>query len=57
MWETNLVNPDVCEYARLCGGAGFSVRRPEELEPALKAALAHTDGPALVEIHSSSKDV
>ena len=57
VWETNLVNPDFCDYARLCGGAGFSVRRPEELQPALKAALAHTDGPSLVEIHSSSTDV
>jgi pyruvate oxidase len=57
VWETNLVNPDFCEYARLCGGTGFSVRRPEELRPALEAALAHADGPSLVEIHSSSKDV
>ncbi|HEU5448743.1 MAG TPA: thiamine pyrophosphate-binding protein, partial [Acidimicrobiia bacterium] len=57
VWETNLVNPDFCEYARLCGAAGFSVRRPEELRLALETALAHTDGPSLVEIHSSSKDV
>jgi thiamine pyrophosphate-dependent acetolactate synthase large subunit-like protein/nitrite reductase/ring-hydroxylating ferredoxin subunit len=57
VWETNLVNPDFCEYARLCGGAGFSVRSPEQLRPALEAALAHGDGPSLVEIHSSSKDV
>src|SRR5438552_18173427 len=57
IWETNLVNPDFCEYARLCGGAGFSVRAPGELQPALEAALAHADGPSLVEIHSSSKDV
>jgi pyruvate oxidase len=57
VWETNLVNPDFCEYARLCGGIGFSVRKPEELRPALEAALAHADRPSLVEIHSSSKDV
>ena len=57
VWETNLVNPDFCEYARLCGGTGFSVRKPDELRPALEAALAHTAGPSLVEIHSSSKDV
>ena len=44
VWETNLVNPDFCEYARLCGGAGFSVRRPEELRPALEAALAIPTG-------------
>jgi thiamine pyrophosphate-dependent acetolactate synthase large subunit-like protein/nitrite reductase/ring-hydroxylating ferredoxin subunit len=57
VWETNLVNPDFCDYARLCGAAGFSVRSADELGPALKAALAHEDGPSLVEIHSSSKDV
>ena len=57
VWETNLVNPDFCDYARLCGGTGFSVRTPGELRPALEAALAHTEGPSLVEIHSSSKDV
>ena len=57
VWETNLVNPDFCQYARLCGGTGFSVRTPGELRPALEAALAHFDGPSLVEIHSSSKDV
>jgi len=57
VWETNLVNPDFAEYARLCGGAGWSVREPDELRPALEAALAHADGPSLVEIHSSSKDV
>jgi thiamine pyrophosphate-dependent acetolactate synthase large subunit-like protein len=57
VWETNLVNPDFCDYARLCGGAGFSVRSADELGPALKAALAYEDGPSLVEIHSSSKDV
>jgi thiamine pyrophosphate-dependent acetolactate synthase large subunit-like protein len=57
VWETNLVNPDFCQYARLCGGTGFSVRTPGELRPALEAALAHVDGPSLVEIHSSSKDV
>jgi thiamine pyrophosphate-dependent acetolactate synthase large subunit-like protein len=57
VWETNLVNPDFCEYARLCGATGFSVRTPAELRPALLAALAQRDGPSLVEIHSSSTDV
>ena len=54
---TNLINPDFCQYARLCGGTGFSVRTPGELRQALEAALAHADGPSLVEIHSSAKDV
>ena len=51
------MNPDFCEYPRLCGGTAFSVRSPGELRPALEAALTHADGPSLVEIHSSSKDV
>jgi len=57
VWETNLRNPDFAEYARLCGAKGWSVRTPAELRPALDAAFAVTDGPSLVEIHSSSRDV
>jgi thiamine pyrophosphate-dependent acetolactate synthase large subunit-like protein len=57
VWETGLHNPDFADYARLCGAQGWSVRTAEELRPALEAALAVTDGPALVEIHSSSRDV
>lgn len=48
---------ELAEISREQLGAGFSVRRPEQLQPALKAALAHADGPSLVEIHSSSRDV
>jgi thiamine pyrophosphate-dependent acetolactate synthase large subunit-like protein len=57
VWETGLHNPDFAEYARLCGAQGWSVRKPDELRPALEEALAVSDGPALVEIHSSSRDV
>ncbi len=57
VWETNLVNPSFADYARLCGAASWTVDKPDELRPALEAALAHTGGPGLVEIHSSSKDV
>ena len=58
VWETNLVNPDFCEYARLCGGTGFSVRRPEEsASRRWRRRWPIPDGPSLVEIHSSSKDV
>lgn len=56
-WQTSLVNPDFADYARLCGGVGFSVRTPDELGPALAAAVAITDRPSLVEIHSSNRDV
>lgn len=57
VWQTSLVNPDFADYARLCGGEGFSVRTPDELGPALDAAVAITDRPSLVEIHSSNRDV
>ncbi|HJR24530.1 MAG TPA: thiamine pyrophosphate-binding protein, partial [Acidimicrobiales bacterium] len=57
VWETSLVNPDFAAYAELCGARGFSVRTAEELHPSLAAAFAVTDGPSLVEIHSSSRDV
>jgi thiamine pyrophosphate-dependent acetolactate synthase large subunit-like protein len=57
VWQTSLQNPDFADYARLCGGQGFSVRTAEELAPALEAAFAATDGPSLVEVHSSNRDV
>ena len=57
VWETELVNPDFAAFATACGGAGFSVRTPAELRPALEAALAVTDRPSLVSIATSNKDV
>jgi thiamine pyrophosphate-dependent acetolactate synthase large subunit-like protein/nitrite reductase/ring-hydroxylating ferredoxin subunit len=57
VWETNLVNPEFATYAELCGARGFSVRTADELRPALDAAFAVTDGPSLVEVHASSRDV
>ena len=57
VWQTSLVNPDFADYARLCGGEGFSVRTADELVPAVEAALAITDRPSLVAIESSNRDV
>lgn len=57
VWQTSLVNPDFAEYARLCGGEGFSVRTADELGPALEAAFAVEGRPSVVEIHSSNRDV
>lgn len=51
VWQTSLHNPDFAEFAKLCGGHGISVTRPEELDDALAAAIAHS-GPSLVEIIS-----
>lgn len=49
VWQTDLVNPSFSGYARLCGGFGKKVSKPEELDEVLAEALAHP-GPALVEI-------
>ncbi len=49
VWQTGLHNPSFSAYARLCGGHGTTVKKPEHLETALEEAVAH-DGPALVEI-------
>ncbi|HET7487219.1 MAG TPA: thiamine pyrophosphate-dependent enzyme [Acidimicrobiales bacterium] len=57
VWQTALVNPDFAAYARLCGAAGFRVERPDDLRPALEEALAVEDGPALVEVVTSARDV
>src|SRR5439155_13074722 len=57
VWQTELVNPDFAEYARLCGGRGWRVDRPEDVGAALAEAMAVTDGPALVEIVTSARDV
>ena len=57
VWETNLVNPDFADYANSCGAAGFRVTSADELRPALEAAFAVTDGPSLVSIATSNRDV
>jgi pyruvate oxidase len=49
VWETNLHNPGFAEFAKLCGGQGFRVTKAQQIESALRDALAY-DGPALVEI-------
>ena len=51
VWQTSLHNPNFSEYANACGTLGIRVNEKEELESALKKALAHA-GPSLVEIIS-----
>ncbi|MGB9178067.1 MAG: thiamine pyrophosphate-dependent enzyme [Pyrinomonadaceae bacterium] len=45
-----LYNPDFARYAEACGGVGLSVRRPEEIRPALEKAIA-SNRPAIVEVY------
>ncbi|WP_426573743.1 thiamine pyrophosphate-dependent enzyme [Aquihabitans sp. McL0605] len=49
VWQTDLLNPDFAEYARLCGALGIRVESPDQLDTALAEALAHP-GPALVHV-------
>lgn len=51
VWQTQLHNPSFAAFARACGGHGMIVKNAEDLERAIKTALAH-DGPSLVEIIS-----
>ena len=57
VWQTHLVNPDFAQYARLCGARGWRVTEPDQVRPALEEAMAVTDGPALVEVVTSARDV
>jgi pyruvate oxidase len=57
VWQTSPVNPDFAAYARLCGARGWRVEHPDDLEPALEEALSVTDGPGLVEVVTSARDV
>ena len=55
VWQTDLVNPDFAAFAELCGGRGFRVDEPDDLEPVLREALQIDDGPSLVEIRTSPR--
>ena len=51
VWQTDLVNLNFAGFARACGGHGKRVTKAEQLESALKEALAY-NGPSIVEIIS-----
>jgi len=57
VWGTELVNPDFAAFAESCGGRGFRVDRPEDLEAALAEALAVEAGPSMVAIRTSALTV
>jgi thiamine pyrophosphate-dependent acetolactate synthase large subunit-like protein len=49
VWQTSLHNPDFAALAELCGAKGWRVTGVDQLDDALRAAIAH-DGPALVDV-------
>jgi len=55
VWQTSLVNPDFAAYAELCGGAGFRIDHPDQLDSVLHGALAVTDRPVMIEVRTSGK--
>ena len=46
---TDLLNPDFAQWARACGGLGFTVREPEDLVSALDEAL-HSPKPCVLDV-------
>ncbi|MGB3354113.1 MAG: thiamine pyrophosphate-binding protein [Mycobacterium sp.] len=54
VWQTSLVNPDFAAYAGLCGAAGISVSRADELDDAMRELFA-TDGPALLHVKADAE--
>lgn len=53
VWQTSLHNPNFAKYAEICGGLGIRVTKKEELDEAIKQALAY-EGAALVEVMTDS---
>lgn len=49
VWQTSLVNPNFCEFAKNCGGMGIRVSSRDELRDSMQKALQH-DGPCLLEL-------
>ena len=46
---TKFVNPNFAEFAKSCGGEGYRVEKPEELDKALEQAFK-SDKPAIVDV-------
>ncbi|MGH7066257.1 MAG: ubiquinone-dependent pyruvate dehydrogenase [Acetobacteraceae bacterium] len=53
---TDLKNPDFAAMANAVGVKGVRAEKPEEVAPALEAALAH-DGPALVDVLTAKQEL
>ncbi|HEX3048942.1 MAG TPA: thiamine pyrophosphate-dependent enzyme, partial [Bacillota bacterium] len=50
---TGLTNPDFAKFAEICGGKGFKVGHPDELENVLKSAF-QSQTPNIVEVITGS---
>ncbi len=54
-YATSLLNPNFAEFAVSCGGLGYTVRQPDELESVIQEAL-DSGKPAVVDIHTDPKE-
>jgi thiamine pyrophosphate-dependent acetolactate synthase large subunit-like protein/nitrite reductase/ring-hydroxylating ferredoxin subunit len=54
VWQTDLHNPNFATFAKLCGTFGVRVKSADQIEGAMRDALAQ-DGPALVEIMTDAE--
>ncbi len=50
-YATDLLNPDFAGYARVCGGAGYRVKLPGELKPAVLEAMT-LDVPSIIDVET-----
>jgi len=53
-WQTDLLNCDFAEYAKICGGVGLKVSKPEELPEAVEKALSSSK-PTIVDINTDPR--
>lgn len=51
VWKTALTNPDFTQFAEICGAKGFKVECADQLDDAIRDALAHR-GPSVVHVCS-----
>jgi thiamine pyrophosphate-dependent acetolactate synthase large subunit-like protein len=51
-FATELVNPNFADFADSCGGVGFEVKEPSELEPTLERAIS-SEKPCVVDVHTN----
>lgn len=49
-YATDIANPDFVQFAESCGGVGLSVKRPDELLPALEQAYKESR-PVIIDAH------
>ena len=47
---TDFVNPDFSKIAEACGAKGIRIEEPGDVREGVRAALAHKDGPVVVDV-------